>query len=121
MDPVLEQRRQLEQDAAWAEEERLDCCLAEWTDIRLWQEYTGPKGKALYSSYTDQELLEIIRSLAERLGRTPYQCEIFCVYRHYIRQRFGNWPKAMEAAGLRTPKPHKHRQMDKNRERDAIL
>lgn len=50
--------------------------------------------------YTDEELLENLVNLAERLGRTPSQTEVrnpdSCTYRY----RFGSYNNAVVAAGL---------------------
>ena len=73
-----------------------------WCDSDLWKEYDPDSdiGRQIYLSYTDEELLELLRSAARRLGRSPTQKDIYCVYRSYMRKRFGNWPKALQRAGL---------------------
>lgn len=72
----------------------------------LWSEYDGTNktGSQIYRSFTDGELLNMLKDAARSIGRAPRQNEIYCVYRQYIRLRFGNWPRALEAAGLRIPK-----------------
>lgn len=60
------------------------------------------EGKAIYESYTDEMLLELLREKARELGRSPAQREIFWVYRAYLRARFRNWPTALRMAGLST-------------------
>ncbi len=64
----------------------------------------GKSGAALYASFTDEELLGMLRTAAAELGHVPSQKEIFCVYRAYIRRRFRNWPGALRAAGLKAPR-----------------
>ncbi|SHH98917.1 hypothetical protein SAMN02745823_01798 [Sporobacter termitidis DSM 10068] len=97
-------RRKLTEDAARAGEAVDGSCRREWIDPHLWRQYMGEAGRRLYNSFTDEELLDILRLTAAELGHTPSQKEIFCVYRAYIRRRFTNWPTALRAAGLKAPK-----------------
>lgn len=60
----------------------------------------SPEGKRLYDSFTDQELLDVLRERAEALGHSPAQKEVFWAYRAYIKKRFEKWPYALKAAGL---------------------
>lgn len=60
----------------------------------------SPRGCQIYESYSDEELLDLLRGIARRLGRSPAQHEVFCVYRCYLRARFKNWPTALRRAGL---------------------
>jgi hypothetical protein len=76
----------------------------EWIEPHLWSEYMGEDGRRLYHSFTDEELLNILRLAAEELGHAPSQKEVFCVYRSFIRRRFANWPAALRTAGLKAPK-----------------
>jgi hypothetical protein len=73
-----------------------------WCDGNLWKEYSANSaiGRQIYASFTDKELLELLREIARRLGCKPTQKEVYCVYRSYLRKRFGNWPKALQRAGL---------------------
>jgi len=57
-------------------------------------------GQAIYLSFSDEELLELLKVEAKRLGHSPAQKEVFWVYRFYIRNRFQRWPYALERAGL---------------------
>lgn len=57
-------------------------------------------GQAIYLSFSDDELLDLLRLEAKRLGHSPAQKEVFWVYRFYIRNRFQKWPYALEKAGL---------------------
>ena len=97
-------RYQLRCDAEKAKTEDTSECTQQWLDPHKWSRYVGPEGRMLYLSFSNEELLDIIRSEATVLGRIPAQREVFCVYRDYIRRRFGNWIKALRAAGLREPK-----------------
>ena len=58
-------------------------------------------GMAIYSSYSDRDLLAVLRDTASRIGRAPTQDEIFFLYRTYLKARFGTWPAALRAAGMR--------------------
>ena len=82
-------------------------CRQEWIDPMLWSQYMGKTGRRLYQSFSDEELLDILRTAAQELGHLPSQKEVFCVYRSYIRRRFTNWPTALRAAGLKAPKTKK--------------
>lgn len=80
-----------------------------WLEPERWSQYVGREGRAVYQSFSDQELLDILRRAAEELGHLPSQKEVFCVHRDYIRRRFKNWPTALRAAGLRPPKEAKEK------------
>jgi len=101
---IAAQRRRLEADALRAKESGNEA----WIEPQLWSQYTGKEGRALYESFSDEELLDMLRSETAKLGRFPSQHEIFCVYRMYIRKRFRNWPTALRRAGLKKPRK-KHR------------
>lgn len=73
---------------------------------RLRQEYREyapdkPLGRAICESYPLEALTDILSERAEELGRAPVQREIFPLYRAYLKRRFGTWPAALRAAGLR--------------------
>lgn len=57
-------------------------------------------GKAVYESCSDEELLEYLRGLAEKLNHAPAQREMLWVLRDYVKKRFGKWPYALRKAGL---------------------
>jgi disulfide oxidoreductase YuzD len=97
-------RLKLSGDAERASSESSEECSQEWVDPLLWSQYMGKAGRMLYTSFSDEELLDILRHAADKLGHAPSQKEIFCVYRAYIRRRFNNWPMALRAAGLKAPK-----------------
>lgn len=59
-------------------------------------------GKEIYENLTDEELGDYIRSRAKELDHVPTQKEVYWVYHMYIKQRFGNWPKALKSAVLST-------------------
>lgn len=100
-------REQLRLDAERAKTEPQEDLRTDWLDPVRWSKYMGETGRTLYETFDDEELLDILRREAETLGRAPAQKEIFCVYRDYIRRRYGNWVKALRAAGLREPKGKK--------------
>lgn len=109
---IPELRQQLHYDAEKAKLDASPELTQQWVDPQKWSKYTGPAGQKLYQSFTDDELLDIIRREAVVLGHVPSQREVFCVYRDYIRRRFGNWVKALGAAGLREPKQKRVNQVN---------
>lgn len=68
----------------------------------IWQNYAlnTPRGKQIYASFTDEELLNVLREEAKKLGHSPAQKEIFWPLRIYIKIRFKKWPYALTKAGL---------------------
>ncbi|MGN0658470.1 MAG: homing endonuclease associated repeat-containing protein [Emergencia sp.] len=58
------------------------------------------KGKKIYQSFSDEELLQYLRMRAGELDHPPAQKEVFWVMREYIKKRFQRWPYALKAAGL---------------------
>ena len=65
--------------------------------------------------YSDEELLDIIRRRTAELGRLPTRNDIEeC---HLIHKRFGPWPRALEAAGVKPVGERYKRHMDKKRHR----
>ena len=66
-----------------------------------------------------EELLAVLRETAARLGRNPSKKEVFCVYRVFLIQRFGNWPRALTAAGLK--RPREQRRADNRRRNEEAL
>lgn len=58
------------------------------------------QGAQLYASFSDGELLELLRGSARHLGRSPSQGEVHWILRAYLKARFKNWPGALRAAGL---------------------
>lgn len=101
---IAEARKRLREDAARSAPRRGEAPSPEWLDPELWGQYLGREARPVYQSFSDAELLDILREKAAELGRNPGQKDLFCVYRMYIRRRFTNWPRAMTAAGLRPPK-----------------
>ncbi|HWQ80454.1 MAG TPA: hypothetical protein VN381_16620 [Anaerovoracaceae bacterium] len=70
--------------------------------IAQWRGFVPDKsiGRQLYQSFTDEELIAILKEAFDRLGHAPVQDDIFCFYRTYIKHRFVTWPAALKAAGL---------------------
>lgn len=63
---------------------------------------------------TDQQLLDYVAALADKLGHIPKKEETIGYI--YLKQRLGNWPQILIRAGLKEAKPDR-KQM--NRERDS--
>lgn len=109
---------QLARDAVQWEEQQ---DAPEWADAAQWPQYMG-KGmrENLYRSLSDQDLKDVLCAASHRLGRLPNKKDVFCVYRFFIIRRYGNWPKALVAAGLK--RPRRERQMENRcrQERDML-
>lgn len=58
------------------------------------------RGKELHRIFTDEEMLQYLHDLAERLNHPPSQKEVHWAMKDYIKIRFKRWPYALEAAGL---------------------
>lgn len=101
---MLELRKQLEYEAEKIRNDPDFSQRPDWIDPQKWSLYMGKQGRMLYQSFSDEELLSIITSTAQKLGRVPAQRDVFCVYRDFIRRRFGNWVKALRAAELKESK-----------------
>jgi len=57
-------------------------------------------GQKVYQSFTDEELLHLLRETARELNHAPSQKEVFWVIQAYVKRRFEKWPYALKAAGL---------------------
>lgn len=98
---VLRLKQALALDAANAAGDRESTA---WLEPEQWKNYMGKETrKALYGAFPDEELLAVLRETAAQLGRNPSKKEVFCVYRVFLIQRFGNWPRQLSAAGLKRP------------------
>lgn len=85
-----------------AEKTACDKTSPKWKSSKEWPLYSsGNAARQLYKSFSDQELIEILCETAESVARMPTKTDVFCVYRLYIQRRFGNWPNALIAAGLK--------------------
>ena len=101
---IRQLKKQLENDAKTIKSDPMFAQRADWIDPQKWSMYMGKTGRLLYSSFSDRELLDILIAEEQTLGKIPSQRDVFCVYRDFIRRRFGNWVKALRAAGLKPPK-----------------
>lgn len=72
----------------------------EESDIKIIFSLSSSTGKQLYKSLTDKQLLHVITDIANEIGHSPSQKEVFWVWREYIKLRFKKWPYALTAAGL---------------------
>lgn len=57
-------------------------------------------GKKVYQTFTDAEILSVLKRAAQMLDHSPSQKEILWVFREYVKKRFEKWPYALERAGL---------------------
>nr|WP_315020823.1 hypothetical protein [uncultured Aminipila sp.] len=77
-----------------------DECIKNAEQIYEFSQINSGKGKVVYSNFSDEDLCQILKVKAKELGYVPAQKEVYWLYRIYIKRRFGNWPKALIAAGL---------------------
>lgn len=71
-------------------------------DSEYWMLFSlnSQMGKALYRVIADEELLEMLRCTAQKLGYSPSQSEVLWIFREYVKKRFEKWPYALQKAGL---------------------
>lgn len=82
---------------------------------------TTPSGKEIYNSFSNDELIEILRKKAANLNHSPAQKEVLWVVREYIKKRFDKWPYALAEAGLATSAGKGGKSLEKNKiERQRI-
>lgn len=99
---ISQLKQTLSQEAAEAAERPES---AVWLEPEQWSAYMGKQVHGeLSAAFSNEELLSILREAADRLGRNPSKKEVFCVYRVFLIERFGNWPRALIAAGLKAPR-----------------
>ena len=60
---------------------------------------------------SDEELLAYLRDVAAKLGKVPDKSNV--PGSAYLKGRFGPWPRILEKAGLKTPKPKSDRWIKK--------
>ena len=63
---IMALRHQLRCDAEKARSEGGSEQMQQWIAPRVWSQYMGPAGMKLYQSFSDEELLDIIRQEALR-------------------------------------------------------
>ncbi|MBQ8563522.1 MAG: hypothetical protein IJ443_06510 [Firmicutes bacterium] len=74
---------------------------------------------AKYAEMTDDELMELIRKQTKELGRLPTKSDIPGAV--YFKQRFGPWPRILEAAGVKPLSERKQRKAEANKRRHSKL
>ena len=72
-------------------------------DEEVWESFNpkGSVGVQIYESYSDDELLSFVLATMNHPGHKPRFDEIYCVYKQYLRLRFGNLDKAKSLARTR--------------------
>ena len=69
-------------------------------DGELWEIFNPrlPLGRQICESYTDEELLSVLLPTMDHQGHKPRLEEVYCVYREYLRVRFGSLGEACRRA-----------------------
>lgn len=75
--------------------------------------------QAKYAAMSDEELLDVLRQRAEELGRLPIKEDVTGAA--YFKQRFGPWPRILEAAGLKPVSETHLRRKDKYKKKHTEL
>lgn len=57
-------------------------------------------GKLVYKSFSNEELIALLKIVADEIGHSPSQGEVLWVLRDYLKLRFKKWPYALNEAGL---------------------
>lgn len=65
-----------------------------------------------YEKMSDEELFDILRKEAEKLGKIPTKMDIEGAF--YFKHRFGPWPRVLEQAGVKPISKRKLRQEQEN-------
>lgn len=55
-------------------------------------------GRQVYDSYSDEELLEVLVRMMDHHGHRVNGHDIYCIYKDYLRKRFGTMPDAISKA-----------------------
>lgn len=73
----------------------------------VWSRFSpdSVQGKQIYESFSDEELLKLLRERYEQTGRIPKRSETCYVHWQYIKRRFGSWTQALQKAGLVEDEP----------------
>lgn len=75
--------------------------------------------QAKYAAMSDEELLDVLRQRAAELGHLPTKNDI--PGHEYFKQRFGPWPRILEAAGLKPVSETHLRRKDKYKKKHTEL
>ena len=77
--------------------------LSDLCDEAIFKTYSPftQTGRLIYESFSDTELMRILTDYYLKHRICPSQKQIYCIYTLYIRTRFGNWPWALERAGIK--------------------
>lgn len=113
---IQDYKEQLRADAALAARDKSS---PQWMDMMEWPRYLESEvQQRLYDGFSDEELLDILRETAARLERLPNKNDVFCIYRVFLKRRFGTWPGAQAAAGLRPSREERRENSRRRHERN---
>ena len=90
-------------------------------DTKLWKAGYNPVntgcGRQVYNSYSDDELLSVLRTAGEKYQRVPRKSDVHCFYVSYLKLRFGDWNTALEKSGYSVAETKDEPKTDKKHEK----
>lgn len=93
-------RQELERRSALSRENGFE---AEWCEPQVWQYYhpDGARGRQIYLSYSDDELLDTLIAVMDRPGGKPQLERLHHIFRLYLNRRFQDLSQAKAKARTR--------------------
>ena len=90
-----------------------------------WAQKSSAVSTALENSFSDEQLIFIIRDATGVLNHSPSQKELLPALRDFIKRRFGKWPYALTKAGVARSAGKQgitcEQQIDNHKEKMVIL
>ncbi|MCI7472600.1 MAG: hypothetical protein MSB10_02845 [Clostridiales bacterium] len=99
-DDLSRARQELERRNAVS---RVNGFETEWCEAWVWQYYhpDGVRGRQIYRSYSDEELLDILIPVMDQPGHKPQFDRVHHIYKLYLTRRFQDLRRAKDKARAR--------------------
>jgi len=68
----------------------------------------------IYERMTDEEIFSFVRNTTAELERIPTKKDFVCPW--YLKERFGPWPRFLEAAGVKEIGERRKRRLQKKQQ-----